>query len=445
LFWYTAQLQAFHDQVVRGFEYQLATLKDLAVANQRIGRAGINLSSELRSLQVSLERLNQEVGDRAPTRKELAQQLQIEAGERQALQHAFHAQTRAIEELTQQLQAEVADRQALQHALHAQIKAHTELGQRLQSEIAERRILQHSLKAEMTARQDLAEFVQKNSQIQQTLEATCRQAEVGRQHLRAELSGQAARISVLFEETRKKKDSELLDQRQCGGLSVEEPHSLDAFYLCLEDRFRGSRDEIMERQRVYLPFLATQRLGTDHMPVLDLGCGRGEWLELLAAVGLKARGVDTNQIFVDACRKRGLDVTESDAIDHLRGLPSGALGGITGFHIIEHLSLKRLIQLIDETVRVLKPGGLAIFETPNPQNVLVGCHNFYIDPTHEKPLPAVTVQFMLEARGLCDVEILYLHPYAEVFNVRDEESEVASRFNDYFYGPQDYAVIGKRV
>jgi O-antigen chain-terminating methyltransferase len=93
----------------------------------------------------------------------------------------------------------------------------------------------------------------------------------------------------------------------------------------------------------------------------------------------------------------------------------------------------------------LKPGGLAIFETPNPQNVLVGSHNFYIDPTHRHPIPCLTAQFLLEARGLCDVEIVHLHPYAESYKVLDGGTELARRFNEYFYGPQDYAVIGRRV
>jgi O-antigen chain-terminating methyltransferase len=180
------------------------------------------------------------------------------------------------------------------------------------------------------------------------------------------------------------------------------------------------------------------------MPILDLGCGRGEWLEILTETGLEAYGVDTNQIFVGQCREKGFRVIEEDALQHLRSLPDSRLGAVTGFHIIEHLPLDVLIKLIDETVRVLKPGGLAIFETPNPQNVLVGSHSFYIDPTHRHPIPCLTAQFLLEARGLCDVEIVGLHPFAESYHVLDG-TELARRFNEYFYGPQDYAVIGRRV
>jgi len=286
--------------------------------------------------------------------------------------------------------------------------------------------------------------VEEHSQGRQALEASYRQVDMGLHHLRAEVTGQATRISVLLEEARKK-ISTVSDDAQLGRFSEEDKHALDAFYLSLEDRFRGTRDEIMERQRSYLPFLQNQKIGGKRMPILDIGCGRGEWLELLADSGLEARGVDLNRIFVAACKERGLNVSEGDAIEYLRDLPTGSLGAVTGFHIIEHLPLEELIRLIDETVRVLKPGGLAIFETPNPQNVLVGCHNFYIDPTHRNPLPGMTVQFMLEARGLCDVQILQLHPCPESFKVRDGGPEMMQRFIDYFYGPQDYAVIGRRV
>jgi O-antigen chain-terminating methyltransferase len=96
-------------------------------------------------------------------------------------------------------------------------------------------------------------------------------------------------------------------------------------------------------------------------------------------------------------------------------------------------------------VRVLKPSGLAIFETPNPQNVLVGSCNFYMDPTHCKPLPSAMIKFMAEARGLCRVQIINLHPYEEAFRVQGEQSELLRQFNEYFYGPRNYAVLGYKA
>jgi hypothetical protein len=101
----------------------------------------------------------------------------------------------------------------------------------------------------------------------------------------------------------------------------------------------------------------------------------------------------------------------------------------------------QLFATLDTTVRVLKPGGMAIFETPNPENVLVSSYSFYLDPTHRHPLPSHMVKFMVEARGLCRVEVMYLHPSDEP-RVEEAGLDVAKRFNDYFYGPRDYAVIG---
>ncbi|NSW92677.1 MAG: class I SAM-dependent methyltransferase, partial [Firmicutes bacterium] len=200
------------------------------------------------------------------------------------------------------------------------------------------------------------------------------------------------------------------------------------------------RDDIKERQRIYLPYIREAKAGTEERFVLDLGCGRGEWLELLKEEGFIARGVDINAAMVSLCNNLGLEVVQSDVLQYLRDLPGESLGAVTGFHIIEHLPFEVLIQLLDETVRVLKPGGIAIFETPNPENIQVGSCNFYLDPTHKNPLPSSMLKFIAEARGLCRVSVLNLHPYPESYWLSG--SELAERFNQLFYGPQDYAVVG---
>jgi O-antigen chain-terminating methyltransferase len=143
---------------------------------------------------------------------------------------------------------------------------------------------------------------------------------------------------------------------------------------------------------------------------------------------------------LELCKSRNLDVIEADGLTYLKSQPDASLGAVIGFHLIEHLPFPILINLIEESVRVLKPGGLVLFETPNPQNVLVGTHNFYIDPSHLKPLPSALVKFMLEHCGLDQVDIINLHAYDESFKLSG--SPVAERFNDYFYSSQDYAVIG---
>jgi len=253
---------------------------------------------------------------------------------------------------------------------------------------------------------------------------------------------QERRLSTLLEEARKRLPGEL-DQNQLQVFSDEADRMLDPLYLFFEDEFRGTRSDIKNNLKAYLPMLKDTDAGSPDQPVLDIGCGRGEWLELLREEGLAAKGVDMNRLLVKQNRARGYDVTEADGIEYLRSINDASIGAVTAFHLIEHLPFHTLIQFLDESVRVLESGGIAIFETPNPENVLVGACHFYADPTHRNPLPIPTMKFMAEHRGLCRVEILRLHPFPEEFKVAG--SEVAERFSEHFYGPRDYAIIGYKV
>ena len=258
-------------------------------------------------------------------------------------------------------------------------------------------------------------------------------------YLKTNLVLQEGRLTLFLEEA-KKRLPEPFNQEQLKTIADEEKHILDALYVSFEDQFRGTREEIKENLRVYLPILKKAAIGSENMPILDLGCGRGEWLELLKGEGFKARGIDLNRILVGQCHEQGLEAIEGDMIMALTNMPDSNLGAVTGFHVIEHLPFDMLINLLNETVRVLKQGGIVIFETPNPQNVLVGSCNFYLDPTHQKPLPSSMMKFIMEARGLSRVEILNLHPFPKTFWLSG--LGLAERFNEHFYGPQDYAVIG---
>jgi len=258
-------------------------------------------------------------------------------------------------------------------------------------------------------------------------------------YLKNDLSQQKRLITLFLEEARQRLP-EPFRQDQLQAFLDEEQHLLDAFYVAFEEQFRGNREEIFHRLKVYLPLIEQAKVGTAETPILDVGCGRGEWLQLLKESGYIARGLDTNRVMLEGCKIRGLEVIESDVIAYLQSLPEASLGGVTGFHIIEHLPFPVLIKLLDETVRVLKPGGLAIFETPNPQNVLVSSQTFYLDPTHRNPLPSSLMKFLAESQGLGFVKIMNLNPYPE--NVKLTGTELAERFSDYFYGSQDYAVLG---
>jgi SAM-dependent methyltransferase len=221
-----------------------------------------------------------------------------------------------------------------------------------------------------------------------------------------------------------------------------EPGGLDAFYAAFEDRFRGTIDDIRARVAAYLPTVRGVGAGAVNAPILDVGCGRGEWLDVLRECGLRASGVDINGVTIDACRARGLEVTRSDAIDHLRTLATGSIGAVTALHVIEHLPFRRLIVLFDEAFRVLMPGGVAIFETPNPENLLVGACTFYYDPTHVRPLPPEPTQFVAESRGFVDTSILRIHEAPVKQLLGDGAPAVRSLLNELLYGARDYALIG---
>jgi SAM-dependent methyltransferase len=181
------------------------------------------------------------------------------------------------------------------------------------------------------------------------------------------------------------------------------------FYRAFEDRHRGSREAIAQRQGFYLPYLAAVR-GNDGDPLLvDLGCGRGEWLELARSAGWRVQGVDANAAMLDAGRAAGLDLRQGDAVEFLATLPDASAGAVTAFHVAEHLPFARLRALVAQSRRVLRPGGLIVLETPNPENLQVGSSAFYMDPTHQRPLPPALLAFVLEHAGFEHVTTVRLH------------------------------------
>jgi O-antigen chain-terminating methyltransferase len=155
---------------------------------------------------------------------------------------------------------------------------------------------------------------------------------------------------------------------------------------------------------------------------------------------MTARGLELNRLLAERVRERGLEVIEADAVAYLRGLPADSLQAITGFHLIEHLDFHRFIELLEEARRTLRPGGLLIFETPNPKNLVVGACNFYSDPTHRQPLFPETVEFILRHKGFARVRLEYLHPVeGSPFTAHDQGSQM---LHSWFFSPRDFAVIG---
>lgn len=180
------------------------------------------------------------------------------------------------------------------------------------------------------------------------------------------------------------------------------------FYRAFEDRHRGSRDSIQKRQSAYLAFLRPLAQLLPSAMLADIGCGRGEWLELVRSEGWAAQGVDLDEGMLCACRDLGLDVRQEDALSYLQGLPDASVAVVSAFHVAEHLPFDVLQAVTVEALRVLRPGGLLILETPNPENLVVGSSGFYMDPTHTRPLPPLLLSFLPEFVGFSRVKTLRL-------------------------------------
>lgn len=188
----------------------------------------------------------------------------------------------------------------------------------------------------------------------------------------------------------------------------------DSFYRAFEDRHRGPRELIKSRLGAYVAFI--KPLASLYQPTIaiDLGCGRGEWLELIGEIGFDAFGVDLDDGMLAACRERGLNAREADALKTLRELPTDSAALISAFHVVEHMPFDEVQSLVREALRILKPGGLLILETPNPENLVVGSSKFYLDPSHERPIPSELLSFVVEHAGFHRNKVLRLQESSEL-------------------------------
>jgi 2-polyprenyl-3-methyl-5-hydroxy-6-metoxy-1,4-benzoquinol methylase len=221
-------------------------------------------------------------------------------------------------------------------------------------------------------------------------------------------------------------------------------------YFGFEERFRGSEEDIKGRQRVYIEYFREVE------QVLDIGCGRGEFLELLKEARINARGVDLDLDMVLYCQEKGLDVVKEDAFAYLESVPDEALGGLFAAQVVEHLEPSCLIELVHLCQRKLRPGGILIFETPNPVCLTVFARSFYMDFTHIKPIHPEAMKFLFESAGFQDLQLKCSSPVEAGMRipllsgvsgdakVAEEFNRGIERLNDLLYGFQDYAVVGRK-
>jgi O-antigen chain-terminating methyltransferase len=207
-------------------------------------------------------------------------------------------------------------------------------------------------------------------------------------------------------------------------------------YARFAERFRGSEEYVRASQRFYLPFFA------GHRNVVDIGCGRGEFLKLMQEAGVPARGVESSEDSVAFCRNQGIEVAHADLFAWLSEQSEGTFDGIFCSQVVEHLPPDRLPEFVRLCASRLGTGGVLAIETPNPECLAIFATHFYLDPTHTRPVPAHLLAFYMEEFGLGRVEIHRLAPAVETM---PEVGELPAGFREKFFGGLDYAIVARKL
>ena len=207
-------------------------------------------------------------------------------------------------------------------------------------------------------------------------------------------------------------------------------------YAHFSERFRGTEDYVRGKQLIYVPHF------TGCTEVLDIGCGRGEFLAVMKDAGIAARGIDSDTESIALCRAKGLDAEAADLFTYLNNLPDASLDGIYSSQVVEHLPPERIPELVRLAAAKLRSGGVLAIETPNPECLAIFATHFYLDPTHTRPIPSALMVFYLEEFGFGNVHVHRLSPAVETMPAL---ATIPSEFREAFFGALDYAVVGRRL
>ncbi|MBZ5602444.1 MAG: class I SAM-dependent methyltransferase [Acidobacteriia bacterium] len=210
---------------------------------------------------------------------------------------------------------------------------------------------------------------------------------------------------------------------------------VDIDWFRFADVFRGSEERIREHQKMYLEKFAGAA------DLLDIGCGRGEFLEVAREAGIPARGIDQSEECVAICRSKGLLAERAELFAYLDSLADQSLGGVYCSQVVEHLPPERLPDLINLLAKKMNRGALLAIETPNPECLAIFATHFYLDPTHTRPVPPPLSRFYMEEAGFVNIEVVRLEPAVESM---PSLAELPAPVRDAFFGGLDYAIFGTK-
>jgi SAM-dependent methyltransferase len=228
------------------------------------------------------------------------------------------------------------------------------------------------------------------------------------------------------------------------GAYTRAPIDTKDFYFQLQGRFQSNVPADKSRLEMYRSVIGNLEPKTPAGTWLDIGCGRGKWLRLARDGGYEAVGVDSNPAAIQECREGGFEVTDSDALEFLRSKADESFAVVSAFHVLEHCPFEYCLNLVYQIARTLKPGGVLLIETPHAGNLLMAAEQFWMDPTHNRPIPLPLMEFVFEYCGIGVIHRFEVNPRAESEHLPFRELELANRLDMLLYGPQDYAMMGRR-
>jgi O-antigen chain-terminating methyltransferase len=219
-------------------------------------------------------------------------------------------------------------------------------------------------------------------------------------------------------------------------IADQAPPRLQFDYARFAERFRGSEDYVRQGQKFYLPFFQGRA------DVLDIGCGRGEFLELMRDAGVPARGIEQSAESVALCRQKGLAAEEADLFAYLAAQPEARFDGIFCGQVVEHIEPDRLPELVSLASSRLARGGVLAIETPNPECLAIFATHFYLDPTHRRPVPHPLLAFYMEEHGMGKIEV---HKLSAAVESMPALATLPPEFREAFFGGLDYAIVARKL